>query len=132
MISHVLLSILAAAPGGGPPLNANAQRQAFSRCVSGTVTADTNAGVALAAFQAKLGTLCKAEEAAFRAASIRADLSIGIRQAAAEKNAADEVRDILETQTDRFRGNTEMAVAKPKAPAAATPAVAATPAAAPK
>ncbi len=104
MIPHVLLSLLVAAPSSGPPINPNAQRQAFTHCLSETVATDLHANVAVDAFKAKLATICKAEEEAFRQASIRSDLAIGIKSAAAQQNAASEIKDIVDTQADRYQG----------------------------
>jgi len=107
MISHVLLSILAAAPQSAPPPNPNAQRQAFIRCLAGFVAADLKEKTAVDAFRAKLATLCKTEEEAFRQASIKADLAIGIKAAAAQENAASEIKDVVATQADRYQGYLE-------------------------
>jgi hypothetical protein len=104
MIPHVLLSMLLAAPApmAAPP-NANAQRQAFTHCISELLATDLHANTAVDAFRAKLAGVCKAEEEAFRQASIRADIAVGIKAAAAQDNATSEIKDILETQGERYK-----------------------------
>ena len=107
MLSHVLLSMLVAAPSFGPPPNPNVQRQAFTRCLTGFLIADLKEKTAADAFKAKLATLCKTEEDAFRQASVKADLAVGIKAAAAQDNAASEIKDILETQAERYKSYLE-------------------------
>ena len=107
MISHVLLSMLVAAPSSAPPPNPNPQRQAFTRCLTGFLVADLKEKTAADAFKAKLATLCKTEEEAFRQASVRADLAVGIKSAAAQQNASSEIKDIVETQAERYKSYIE-------------------------
>ena len=107
MIPQVLLSMLLAAPSSAPPPNPNVQRLAFSRCLGEVVSTDLRAGVEPAAFRAKLPTLCKEQEEAFRQASVRSDLAIGIKAAAAQQNAANEIKDIVDTQAERYAGYAE-------------------------
>jgi len=102
MISPLLLLALAA-PSSAPPPNPNVQRNAFMHCLSDLVATDLHAQVAVDAFRAKLATVCKAEEEAFRQASIKADMAIGIKAAAAQDNAASEIKDIVQTQGDRYQ-----------------------------
>ena len=104
MISPLLLlALVAPAHSSAPPPNPNVQRQAFTHCISQVLTTDLHANVAIDAFKAKLTMLCKAEEEAFRQASMKSDLAIGIKAAAAQDNAASEVKDILQTQGDRYQ-----------------------------
>jgi hypothetical protein len=104
MISPLLFLALAApAHSSAPPPNPNAQRQAFTHCLAEMLATDLHANTAVDAFKAKLATICKAEEQAFRDASIRADLAVGIRAAAAQDNASSEIKDIVETQGERYK-----------------------------
>ena len=119
MFSHVLLSMLVAAPSSAPPPNPNPQRQAFTRCLAGYLVADLKEKTAADAFKAKLATLCKVEAEAFRQASVRADLAVGIKAAAAQENAAGEIKDIVDTQGERYKSYLETntsPVASPKTP----------------
>jgi len=103
MISPLLLALLAAPASSAPPPNPNAQRMAFIHCLSATVSDEMKAHSAADAFKAKIATVCKAEEEAFRQASVKADLAVGIRSAAAQENASSEIKDIVATQSDRFQ-----------------------------
>jgi hypothetical protein len=104
MISPLLILALAApAHSSAPPPNPNAQRQAFTHCIAETLATDLHANTAVDAFKAKLDTICKAEAEAFRQASVRSDLAVGIKPAAAQDNAASEIKDITETQGERYK-----------------------------
>lgn len=104
MIPHVLLSMMLAAPApSAPPPNPNVQRQAFTRCIGDLLATDLHAGTAVDAFRAKLGTVCQAEAEAFRQASIRADVAVGIKSPQAQDNATSEIKDIIETQGERYK-----------------------------
>lgn len=104
MISPLLLLALAApAHSSAPPPNPNVQRQAFTHCIAEIVATDLHANTAVDAFKAKLASICKAEEAAFRDASVRSDLAVGIKSAAAQDNAQLEIKDIVETQGERYK-----------------------------
>jgi hypothetical protein len=104
MISPLLLLALAApVHSSAPPPNPNTQRQAFTHCLAESLATDLHANTAVDAFKAKLATICKSEEAAFRDASVRSDLAVGIKSAAAQQNAASEIKDITETQAERYK-----------------------------
>lgn len=104
MIPHVLLAMMIAAPApmAAPP-NPNAQRQAYTHCIAELLATDLHANTAVDAFRAKLATVCQAEAEAFRQASIRSDIAVGIKAAAAQENATAEIKDILETQGERYK-----------------------------
>ena len=103
MIAPLLLLALAAPASSGPPPNPNVQRQAFTHCIAETLATDLHAHTAVDAFKAKLDTICKTEAEAFRQASVRADIAVGIKPAAAQDNAASEIKDIFETQSERYK-----------------------------
>lgn len=104
MISPLLLlALVAPAHSAGPPPNPNAQRQALTHCFTETLATDLHAHVAVDAFKAKLDTLCKTEAEAFRQASIHSDVAVGIKPAAAQDNAASELKDIVEMQFERYK-----------------------------
>jgi hypothetical protein len=103
MISPLLLMMLAAPGSSALPPNPNAQRMAFIHCLSATVSDEIKAHAAADAFKAKMTTVCKTEEEAFRQASVKADLAMGIKSAAAQENASSEIKDIVATQSDRFQ-----------------------------
>jgi hypothetical protein len=107
MISHVLLLAFLAAPASAPPRNApprnpNAERQAYMHCVDALVRSDLKAKVEPKAFEAKIATICQPQETAFRAASIAADTSVGVRRAQAEQNVASEIEDFRATRIDNY------------------------------
>jgi hypothetical protein len=104
MISPLLLLALAApAHSSAPPPNPNVQRQAFTHCLVEMLASDLHAHTAVDAFKAKLDTICKVEAEAFRQASVRADIAVGIKAAAAQDNAVSEIKDIVETQSERYK-----------------------------
>jgi len=107
MISHVLLAAMIAAPampsspvGGGNPTQA---RKALASCLNDAVKADLDAKTAPPAFQTKLSTLCANEKAAYKAASVSADLAGGIKRAVAEQNASMDVDDVVQSTIDRYK-----------------------------
>jgi hypothetical protein len=102
-MSPLLLLALAAPAPSAPPPNPNVQRQAFTHCLAELIAPDLHAQVAVEAFRAKLATACQTEEQAFRQASVKADLAIGIKAAAAQDNATSEIKDIVQTQGDRYQ-----------------------------
>jgi len=101
MISQVLLIALLAAAQG----NLASARTSYSKCLGGFARAQVKEGADEAAFQAKLATACKAEEAAFRAASIASDLSAKIARATAERNATEEIGYIHENAVETFKAS---------------------------
>ncbi|HYE29000.1 MAG TPA: hypothetical protein VEA61_12325 [Allosphingosinicella sp.] len=101
MISHVLLVALLASAQG----NLAAARTTYSKCLGSFTRAQVRERVEEAAFTAKLATACKAEEAAFRAASIAVDVAAKIARATAERNAAEEIGYIHENAVETFRGS---------------------------
>ena len=103
MISQVLLIALLAAAQG----NLASARTSYSKCLGGFARAQVKEGADEAAFQTKLATACKAEEAAFRAASVATDLSAKIARATAERNASDEIGYIRENAVETFKSYLE-------------------------
>ena len=101
MISQVLLIALLASAQG----NLASARTSYSKCLGGFARAQVKEGADEAAFQAKLSTACKAEEAAFRAASIATDLSAKIARATAERNATEEIGYIHENAVETFKAS---------------------------
>jgi hypothetical protein len=104
MISHVLLAALIAAPaapsGAGNPTQA---RKALAACLNDAVKADLDAKTEPPAFQAKLSTLCASEKAAYKAASVSADVAGGIKRATAEQNASMDLDDVAQSTLDRYK-----------------------------
>ena len=103
MISQVLLIALLASAQG----NLASARTAYSKCLGGFARAQVKEGADEAAFQAKLATACKAEEAAFRAASISTDVAAKIARATAERNATEEIGYIHENAVETFKASME-------------------------
>lgn len=101
MISQVLLIALMASAQG----NLASARTSYSKCLGGFARAQVKEGSDEAAFQAKLATSCKAEEAAFRAASIASDVSAKIARATAERNATEEIGYIHENAVETFKAS---------------------------
>ena len=101
MISQVLLIALLASAQG----NLASARTAYSKCLGGFARAQVKEGADEAAFQAKLATACKAEEAAFRAASISTDIAAKIARATAERNATEEIGYIHENAVETFKAS---------------------------
>jgi hypothetical protein len=109
MISQVLLVALLASAQG----NLASARTSYSKCLGGFARAQIKEGVKEeAAFQAKLATACKAEEAAFRSASVATDVAAKIARATAEQNAKEEIGYIHENAVETFKGSLE--VSKPQ------------------
>lgn len=100
MISQVLLVALLASAQG----NLAAARTSYSKCLGNFTRAQVKEKVEPAVFQAKLATACKAEEAAFRAASIATDVAAKIARATAERNAQEEIGYIHENAVETFKG----------------------------
>lgn len=102
MISHVLLMAMLAAPApsGANPTQA---RKALATCLSEAIKADLSAKTEPPDFKTKLGTLCANEKAAYKAASVAADLAGGIKRAAAEQNASMDLDDVSQSTFDRYK-----------------------------
>lgn len=103
MISHVLLIALMASAQG----NIASARTSYSKCLGGFTRAQVKEGVAAEAFQTNLATACKAEEAAFRAASVASDIAAKIARATADRNAAEEIGYIHENAVETFNASLE-------------------------
>jgi hypothetical protein len=99
MISQVLLIALMASAQG----NLASARTSYSKCLGSFIRAQVKEGVTIDAFQAKIAEACKAEEAAFRAASVATDVAAKIPRATAEQNAADEIGYIRENTVETFK-----------------------------
>jgi hypothetical protein len=98
MISHVLLAALLASPATLAPA-----RTAYSKCLGALMKAAVKERAEPAAFEAKLAESCKAEEAAFRAASVATDTAAKIARATAERNASEEIGYIRENALETFK-----------------------------
>lgn len=101
MISHVLLTALALAAQGNLAL----ARTSYSKCLGSFTRAQVKERIDEAAFTAKLATACKAEEAAFRGASIATDVAAKIGRATAERNATEEIGYIHENAVETFKAS---------------------------
>lgn len=99
MISQVLLIALLASAQG----NLAAARTSYSKCLGSFTRAQVKEKVEEAAFTANLATACKAEEAAFRTASIATDVAAKIARATAERNAQEEIGYIHENAVETFK-----------------------------
>ena len=94
-----LLALLLLASQG----NLASARTAYSKCVGAFTRSQIKEAVEEPAFRAKLATACKAEEAAFRAASVAFDVAAKVPRATAEANAQDEIDYIHENAIEMFR-----------------------------
>jgi hypothetical protein len=101
MISQVLLIALMASAQG----NLASARTSYSKCLGGFARAQVKEGADEAAFQAKLATACKSEEASFRAASVASDVAAKIARATAEQNATEEIGYIHENAIETFKAS---------------------------
>ncbi|HEU0133509.1 MAG TPA: hypothetical protein VFR28_01685 [Allosphingosinicella sp.] len=101
MISQVLLIALMASAQG----NLASARTSYSKCLGAFARAQVKEGADEAAFQAKLATACKTEEAAFRSASVATDVSAKIARATAEQNATEEIGYIHENAIETFKAS---------------------------
>ena len=80
--------MLAAAP------NATSEnREAFARCLKEHVRVSLEQKVSAEAFGSSLASACKDKEAALKNALIAADLAMGLKRAASEKSAAEQLAD---------------------------------------
>jgi hypothetical protein len=109
MISQVLLIALLASAQG----NLASARTSYSKCLGAFTRSQVKEGVAVDAFQTNLTTACKAEEAAFRSASIASDAAAKIARATAEKNATEEIGYIHENAVETFTTSVEANKPKP-------------------
>ena len=101
MISQVLLVALLATAQG----NLAAARTSYSRCLGSFTRAQVRQKVEEAAFTANLATACKAEETAFRTASVATDVAAKIARATAERNAQEEIGYIHENAVETFKSS---------------------------
>jgi FlaG/FlaF family flagellin (archaellin) len=108
MISQVLLVALMVSAQG----NIASARTGYSKCLGAFTRAQVKAGVAADAFQANVANACKAEEAAFRSASVATDVAAKIARATAEQNATEEIGYIHENAVETFKDSLE--APKPK------------------
>ena len=107
MISHVLAFLLLAAPG---PINLNQlnqARQTYSGCLSTLLKSNLKERVAPDAFETTLTASCKAEESAFRTASISTDVAMGTSRTSAEQNASFEITDMVDNTKQRYKDYVE-------------------------
>ncbi|MFL6845655.1 MAG: hypothetical protein ACJ8ER_12325 [Allosphingosinicella sp.] len=107
MISQVLLSALLLVVQG----NLATARSTYSKCLGSFTRAQVKEGADAAAFEAKLATACKVEEAAFRSASVATDVAAKIARATAEQNATEEIGYIHENAVETFKDSLEVAAA---------------------
>lgn len=103
MISHVLLIALFATAQG----NLASARTSYSKCLGSFTRAQAKERAEMEAFEAKLATACKSEEAAFRSASIATDVAAKIARATAERNATEEIGYIHENAIETFKSSIE-------------------------
>ena len=101
MISQVLLIALLASAQG----NLASARTSYSKCLGSFTRAQVKEKVEAAAFEAKLATACKTEEATFRSASIATDVAAKIARATAERNATEEIGYIHENAVETFKSS---------------------------
>ena len=98
MISQVLLvALLASAQGNLAPA-----RTTYTKCLGGMMRTDLRLKTEPAEFTTKLAAACKAEEAAFRSASIAVDVAAKISRATAEANANEEISYIRENTAEKY------------------------------
>ncbi|MDP8912855.1 MAG: hypothetical protein M3N39_04675 [Pseudomonadota bacterium] len=84
----IAMLMVAAAP------NATAEsREAFARCLKDHVRASLEQKASAETFGSSLAAACKDKEAALRNALIAADLALGLKRAASEKSAAEQLAD---------------------------------------
>jgi|GEM_PF-3310724 len=105
MISNVLLAALIAAPAApaSPAANPTQARKALASCLNSALMTDLDAKTQPAAFKTKLSSICANEKAAYTTASIAADVGVGIKREAAERNASTDLDDIVSSAADRYQ-----------------------------
>jgi hypothetical protein len=89
MISSALAMLLAVAAPSATAQN----REGFARCLKELVSSSIEKKVDAAGFTAALTGGCRDKEAAFKAALISSDLATGIKRAASEKAASEQIAD---------------------------------------
>ncbi|HEY0411908.1 MAG TPA: hypothetical protein VGD66_02055 [Allosphingosinicella sp.] len=99
----MLLVTLLAAPAPVSTANPSQARKVLASCLNDAVKADLEARTEPPAFQTKLPTLCPNEKAAYKAASVAADVAGGIRRTAAEQNATMDLDDVVASTFDRYK-----------------------------
>ena len=89
MVEYTLAMLMIAAA----PNATSENREAFARCLKDHVRTSLEQKVDAAAFGSSLAAACKDKEAALRNALIAADLAMGLKRAASEKSAAEQLAD---------------------------------------
>ena len=103
MISHVLALLLLAAPAQANFNQLNQARKSYSGCLSTLMKSNLKEKKATDAFETTLSASCKAEETAFRSASISTDVAMGTSRTSAEQNASFEVTDMVDNTKQRYK-----------------------------
>lgn len=78
-------------------------RSTYARCLGSLMRADLRQKTEPTAFQTKLASACKDEEARFRAASVAVDIAAKISRATAEANANDEIGYIRDNTVEKYQ-----------------------------
>ena len=89
MVESALAMLLVAAA----PNATSENREAFARCLKDHVRGSLEQKVSAEAFGSSLAAACKDKEAALRNALIAADLAMGMKRAASEKSADEQIAD---------------------------------------
>ena len=89
MVEFTLAMLLAAAA----PNSTAENREAFARCLKDHVRTSLEQKVSAETFGSSLAAACKDKELALRAALIAADVAMGLKRAASEKSAGEQLSD---------------------------------------
>jgi hypothetical protein len=84
----IAMLLIAAAPGA-----TSENREAFARCLKDHVRTSVEQKATAEVFGSSLASACKDKELALRNALIAADIAMGMKRAASEKSAAEQVAD---------------------------------------
>ena len=100
MIAHLMvIGLLWSAQSA----NLNSARQNYTGCLGILLRASLKERVPSGAFESTLDQACKAEEAAYRLASITHAVTVGTSRAVAEQNAEFEIAEIIDNTKQRYR-----------------------------
>jgi len=89
MVEYTLALLLVAAA----PNATSENREAFARCLKDHVRTSLEQKVSAQTFGSSLAAACKDKEVALRSALIAADLALGLKRAASEKSAGEQLAD---------------------------------------
>ena len=106
MISSAIAMLLVFAAPGNP---ASQSREGYARCLKEFVRSSVEKKMDKASFESAFAAACRDKEAAFKAAMVSSEVSMGIKRAVAEQGIQAEITDYRSMAKEDFQ--TELASA---------------------